>query len=712
MKAIKLLGLFGSFTLLLGIIACGQKQDSKEPSRGKGEQITLNLDLKCSVNNDMLKAISHQMETNSSGDFLPKRKLQNGDIVMVHVCLRNPVDGYILTKTMPWIYHASEKSLVLRGEGANIEFDAMSESAFYNPSFQWYISAFIGGELDEARMSVRITPNRQLKGINPSSEDKDLNIEIPYSTGWMPLDIQHVPTSSLAHPYEGKAHNLVFKPVGAVIGYKMKNGFYETGATFKPTGFVVTTDAFSDEGEFSLSSMSSAFPPAGEALKWTPKTTGNSLKYSFLAEHETLNRGATSELTYYAWVMPNPEVSTLTEASTTIITKGEAQGTLPSNIPGLRSVWRTDYKPHPSTRGKVTSGKVYRVTVNTLNRFRIPIEYVGEYYLAGGYSREIPTSLLSQDPYNGQQPDGVQGPFRLTARNVYNPQMFPNFRHHLNCTQAGFYSWYQIAGVQHPIHNPSGRALLDTHELYDEYGISSGYFGRRIPDFDETWAIAIHNINYYFGTTSFTSGFVTDNDKINVGGLHLNTSSEITGSKPFGSNHSIIYGIRFKKQANNQPAYAQAHNEPKRTYAPVQDDFMKCAYRYVMYEGRDRWNSLTHEQEKNKMFVVNVVYLGNEETPTPLDDGSPNCVASEAWWDAKRAAGEVITRYFPAYGYLSSDPSWAWLPFKRAPQVLIPSKQLSSLNQVFGVYTDGYRVYTYEYTPQLDDYIPVLPFRY
>lgn len=65
------------------------------------------------------------------------------------------------------------------------------------------------------------------------------------------------------------------------------------------------------------------------------------------------------------------------------------------------------------------------------------------------------------------------------------------------------------------------------------------------------------------------------------------------------------------------------------TYSSAPDNSMKCAFRFRRVGGRESW-----QQDKNRnltnQLVIDVVYLGEEVTPTDL-----STVSDESWWSTK-----------------------------------------------------------------------------
>lgn len=118
---------------------------------------------------------------------------------------------------------------------------------------------------------------------------------------------------------------------------------------------------------------------------------------------------------------------------------------------------------------------------------------------------------------------------------------------------------------------------------------------------------------------------------------------------------ATIYAIRFKARvhlscvpfkANWWDYDAASGSTRPHTYPSAFDNSMKCAYRFRRVGGKLSWVQSNNENLTNRL-IIDVVYLGEESSPTELE-----AISDDSWWVAQSSAGKVISRTFPASGYI------------------------------------------------------------
>lgn len=358
----------------MGLLSSCSKDKEQEPQPTQsGETLMLSLNLEATVENDGLRALEFQTGVNTLNQYVPFPKFTNGQLVPVHTIIRGNNNAYGVA-TINWKYSADKGRLILETRDPGNEITI----ANFNNDTEWYVSGLIGGVLEGTKVKFA-TPKRTLKGLTDAqirTEGTSLgNLDVPYALGWTKLKL---------HTQEGNSFKVadasvgVFKPRGAFIGYKLGNKLTD-GYTFTPTGFVVRSDAFGDMGEFELN----AAPVAGKLPSWTEATPTSMMSYTFetpVSQPYASDANKVSDLTYYAWVIPTrlAESGGLATASNRIILKGTSSKYSSAPEKDYTKMYFTDYLVPTVTKGKVSHGRVHRMTARATERVGLPIEYVTE----------------------------------------------------------------------------------------------------------------------------------------------------------------------------------------------------------------------------------------------------------------------------------------------------------------------------------------------
>lgn len=323
-------------------------------------------------------------------------------------------------------------------------------------------------------------------------------------------------------------------------------------------------------------------------------------------------------------------------AEVRVMLKGESSRPEASTYKDYIKTYFTDYAPKSTgMQGRVTQGRVHKLTARATKRVTLPIEYVTEYNLAGGDG----LTYTVKDFISRPQPPGAEGALR--------------FANSHNNDQSGYYNWYKVAGHYDSLLNP-GTTNLSNATLVDTDGASitlrDKYF---IPARDQWWGIwpAIPvNHRDWVGAKE-----ILDYDEIMAVGsggdiLRQLYSSDYSQSliSPRGGNsptdNAVFYAIPFKAKASNCTPMSNYLDGKHYLYFPAIDNSLKCAYRFTRVGGASSWGTYTNQNMTNRL-IIDVVYLGEEDTPTGL---SP--VSDEAWWAARLAEDRFFLVPFPLLG--------------------------------------------------------------
>lgn len=628
------------FGLVAGIlISCSQ--DKIEPSSTayvSEEAISVSLNAEVSLDDPNLRAIDYRLGNNSSGELVPMPQFVDKQEVEVHTILKSS-NGVAVAKTLKWRYDASKRKLVLKQNDGH----SISVTGFNNDGgVRWYVSGLIGGTLIDGTTRVVFAGERVLRSVDGNVGDLVGSLNVPYAFGWTELTID----ASLARDADGshkyaavpQGVSVKFSPRGALVAYKLGNAQDSGSYTFSPKGFIVGTNTWGDQGEFELSTDIPTAHPEKAMPIWTESSCASTMHYTFASGHtpSAIAHNSTTDKTYYAWVIPHKEQPAT--AQVRVMLQGKSSRPETTSYKDYTETYFTDYAPKTTgTQGRVSHGKVHTLAAKAKRRVMLPIEYVAEYNLAGGNGLTYTTTN-----FTSPQPAGVQGGLRFANS-------------HSN-DQSGYYNWYEVAGQQHATYNPSTRNLQA--EVDNTFG-SGNYL---IPTIEQLWGIYPSAFTWTL-TLSAPSPRLNSREAMAVGlGADMLRQTYLSDySRAFTSPHggsdvtdnAVLYAIRFKARTNDCTPLQFASNydtatgvNTPYTYPSALDNTMKCAYRFTRVGGANAWSNNNNSNLTNQ-FVIDVVYLGEEATPTTLDQ-----ISDEQWWSDKKSAGLLFSRTFPATGYV------------------------------------------------------------
>lgn len=608
-----------------GLLASCNKDSVQEPnsSSQSGASVTLSLNLEASVENEAMRSLAFQTGVNTLNQYVPIPKFTDGQLVPVHTIIKGSNGAYGI-KTLNWKYSSAKGRLILETRDSGNEFPISN----FNNDAEWFVSGVIGGTLEGTKVKFD-APTRTLKGLTDGqirSEGTDMgNLDIPYAFGWTKLSLHTLEGNSFK---VADASPAVFQPRGAFIGYKLGNN-QSNNYTFSATGFTVTSDAFGDKGSFDLNGT----PTSGKLPVWTESDPISTMNYTLDIQPSSYpsDPNKVSDLTYYAWVMPTraAESGTIVTASNRIMLKGQSSKYDADQSKDYTKTYFTDYLVPTATKGKVSHGRVHRMTARATERVALPIEYVTEYNLAGGgLIQSMTIAGLSN-----QQPEGIKGDLRF-SNHLSNGSVNPNPH---NNDQSGYYNWYELTGTQNSQYNPTSKSLQN--EVNSKW--PNRYFAPEIDHWIAVWSSVYH-------LWSSTDGSTNNEEAFQLGyGHQFYSYGQSNYSKVFTDDDPVFYGIRFEPTSRRTPKaisrfWKNDTNEP-RIYLPLTDNTLRCAYRYSRV---GVWDESTASLTSH--LKIDVVYLG-EATATlaTISDGS--------WWTTKEGEGKVISRIYPAAGWYYTE---------------------------------------------------------
>lgn len=617
--------LFALALALWGFTSCSQESSDMNVSATGGDTVTLRLSAEVSVDNEEARAINYTLGNNAQGQLVPMPKFTDGQEVSVHTVLKSS-SGTVVAKTLKWRYQLSQHKLVLKPEdGHFLDVVGFNNSA----GTRWYVSGMIGGVLNGTEVSFSGT--RRLHGTSGRVGDVVGSLEVPYAFGWTEVIIDtkmsgNTIDNNRSYKY-GKvpaSANLKFTPLGSLVAYKIGNQQTKGVYTFTPSGFVVNSNAFTDTGKFQLNTTLTR----DASPIWTDDESA--MSYSFAPGHEpgAIAHKATSSKTYYAWVMPNRVQPEKTVTSVTV--KGKSSRPDEPGFVDYTKTWLTDYKVKAS---KLISGRVHELKANVTERIVLPIQSVADYNLAGGEGLTYSPLHNVVDP----QPEGVLGPLRFATSHAND--------------QSGYYNPDKIIGRYDVNYNPQTKNLQE--EIKRTF--KGEYFIPASPHWWGVFPYHIHRNSYSldrFGYSRPVREFVGYGADLSLLECY---ASQYAGaySEDQETKDSYLYAIRFMKPSRTliPRGVDVTYTTDASVHVPyllAPDDSKKCAFRYTRVGGQFHWRSPLPELYLHTKLIIDVVYLGEESSPTQVSQ-----ISNPEWWRQKESQGLVISKVFSTPGAVS-----------------------------------------------------------
>lgn len=603
---------------LWALSACSQdKSDTEVSATGGGETITFGLSVEVSVDDAEARAINYKLGKKSNGEIVPMPEFTDGQEVDVHTIIKsNLSDVPAVAQTLKWRYDAKKKKLVLKPNSHNIPIEHFNN----DNSRKWYISGLIGGALNGTQ--VEFMGTRVVKGVDGNVGDALASMEVPYAFGWTELTItqkvKEENSTSYRYVLSPSSPQVKFQPLGSLLAVKLGTAQKAGPYTFTPRGFTISSNAWGDQGTFNLDTAIPSSAPQLTLPTWAEAACGIGMYYTFASGEEpgAIAHNQISDKTYYVWVMPHTNLPS-TATVVRVMMQGVSSRPETETYKDYTNTWFTDYAPKASTGGRVTHGKVHLLTARVSHRLSMPIEHVTEYNLAGGTGL---TYMISDKP--SEQPDGVLGDLRFATS-------------HRN-DQSGYYNWYKVLGRHHNIYNPDSRNLQT--EIDRVFGVNKYY----IPTAEEWIGVYPTQISWgegddVFGFSEFMS-VGSGSDKFKQ--IYLSSYLDSLADPYVG--YSIRFMSHVARSCDVTYYSSWGRSDP---YPAALDNSMKCAYRFRYIGTRDTWDRNNSKQNLDNQIIIDVVYLGEEASPTEL-----STISNDDWWADRLSEKRVITRTFPAAG--------------------------------------------------------------
>lgn len=587
-----------AWSLVLGaFVSCSQENSQPTSSSqmiSEGETV-ISLDAEVSVDDPEMRAIDYRLGNNAKGQLVPMPTFTDKQVVPVHTILKSN-KGAVVAQTVNWRYDLKTRKLVLRPNDGH----SITVSNFNNDnSTKWYISGMIGGTLQAGTTQVNFQGTRSLRGVAGASGDVLGNLEVPYAFGWVELIIDKTKAKDSNNSYSSAKvpvnASIKFSPLGSLIAYTLGNAH---GYNFTPNGFVVRSNSWGDKGVFELNREIPSTNAASALPTWTEASATSSMVYTFASGQApgTIANGANASKIYYAWAMPHTTQPTTVSSRVNI--KGTSDRPTTSTYKDYTNTWPTNYTPKTTgSAGRIVTGKVHKLTATITGAIiELPFDYVTPYNLAGGKSVQTDAT-----------PDGagVSGEFRFAMSHDND--------------KSGYYVGYMLNGDHDSNFNPE-RVDIRNQQLRDLDGKLITWTNRYHIPTREEWSLFFPKT-----TPQLTFGASKQLDLpdvisygYNKGGTYTSDFSETFTS---GTNQ-INYAIRFKGSD------------------------MKLAYRFTRAGDTWEWESGSWgfpSDPTQTRWIVDVVYLGDEATPTTLEQ-----ISTESWWTARRS--RIIQNIFPMVG--------------------------------------------------------------
>lgn len=387
-----------AFFAITSLVAFSCNKEQETIATDSDTPLTLTLAAEVSVNDDALRALTFELEKNSKNQLVPMPKLNDGDKVPVHTMLKS-TDGASAIATVNWTYKAQTKQLVLKNGDAGNSF-VVSNFHPDNPA-RWYVSGFIGGERNGTQISFE---GERILSPATNAGDAIEGLKVPYSFGWAAVEIN---TESQVDANNSHLHgfaqlpnqNLVFKPHGALIAYKLGNNLSHD---INMEQFIVSSDSYGDMTTFDMNTELTE----GKRPTYTLKSCANVMPYSLRNKaFEKLPANTAHNKTYYAWVIAATDLPS--EANTRVTFNGHPVVPREDDYTGK---YLTSYEPSTRSKGLIAEGRIHTLRAMATASVRIPLEYLTEYNVAGG-------------ALDGYMVNPVRQTLRLVSKNADNTRL-------------------------------------------------------------------------------------------------------------------------------------------------------------------------------------------------------------------------------------------------------------------------------------------------
>lgn len=361
---------------------------------------------------------------------------------------------------------------------------------------------------------------------------------------------------------------------------------------------IVIDEAFTDI-TFNESGQFIAVSRTAILLKGEHTTTSSENRFSVRTNYP----GGWKLTTYQYDGTPLPASAWLTPSQTV----GAANSTVEVQALTQGKGWKFGYF-------EVQAGRIqHRIDVILLGK--LPLEYAAQYNLAGGYRYGSSFNrALNGDPWAGGQP------VSLAPTSAQTDMYLRWATSHAN-DQSGYYNGFVCTGKYNNTYNPDTKNIMN--DAFFTTGAGKDY---HIPSYYELMSAFSYWTHARYGEAC---DFQDAPEAVKVGETLQTYSSDF-----YSTGNGICYALRFKKGTQ--------HTSDEPTVPLAATSSMACAYRYK------RIGAMTTYLNTTDLLEIQCVYVGNQ---SPLPDLKTK-IAQESWWSAQ-PSGTVVTRTFPAAGYIT-----------------------------------------------------------
>lgn len=673
------------FSVLAASLVGCSKEDSlgREEIQESGKESPISLSLEVEGDESDLVYSAKDRESGRALTIEPdpanpgKYRLSQNSTWTAHLMLKNKLTGHVGYVSYEFDYVDrnpvnNKIHLKYRTKSATIKMlgNAGSWTAPTDASVragQWYVAAIVGGGklLNNTIQFGRHTTFTDSPYVyDPSTTGTDVEqVEAPLVGQWKQLELRGG-SYTTADPLE-------LKPQGVILKINAKNNTGQNITHPYVAGAIVSSNAgllmyeSSDISKGVYTEVSFDFGVGTSGLSSVGyRRAGSWTSAQLVLRHAPANAGATSS--QYVWVGLDSQKTTHSfEVWSTGYHVYSAKG-----YPAAKEEYVYD-SSLPGTK-KLSDGKRAEVSLVIEKAPRMPIEYVSDYNLAGGYLPLYNVPNGNSVMYNlGANHVGNAGPLRAERADEAHGRL-----------DYGYYSGYFAQGVSDPKYNPSGAVNLS-----EEVASLGAY---RLPSIEDWYGVvpkgvftelgkSNETINDTFGTyaTSYSATGKQFLFRTASSGRRLWTDPVADPNNPEAT---VVYGFYLTKPVSGQGMHqikfegtdSYGGIRPNTNYKLLLDNGLTMAYR-IRTVGN--YSANTPETDVDNHVVIEATYLGEEVEGLSLAD-----ISNESWWQGRQIVKRVFNMsgavHTTTFGFRLYQPAivvkyWAVSP----PGGIIPTGQ-------------------------------------
>lgn len=331
------------------------------------EAVPISLSLEASLDEQALGAMSFEVESTGPKMILPEKDIKS----IVAIANKDKTKVYyaeIMWKKTKGINHLSYKGKITDLEtGTELELD---------PSQEWYMMGYLGGNYDKSNKRVNFNPNSST-ALKAVSVGETLEMTVPIFFSWSPLNVT-------AQRY-GENKNIAFRPLGVMMRVELTNE-NEYDVLFKSIifdSYVLSTSAgYYDLNASTLPNVPSSPATTSASAPWV-STTNQEPNYTFAnnsgsALKVIVKAGNTYPRNFLVWGMPHESTDSRKRNITHLrahAVRLETDREIERPTPKMEQVyiWGSTQMPQNGTR---------RLLKASLLRVKQPLEYFSTNYVS------------------------------------------------------------------------------------------------------------------------------------------------------------------------------------------------------------------------------------------------------------------------------------------------------------------------------------------